>query len=282
MRVEWDWVPDDAANDAANDAIKGTAERQTKRQQVPNDAANPNPHPRANSQHNPPYDYAAALTLLFKETASHYEMNYDIWTNTAPQRVAVMVSQHLHCFYDVLLQWYETDPSHYDITCVISNHHQAQKLSQWLGVPFHYIEIRKQEKERAEAEQLQLLAQYRTDLVILARYMQILSESFIAHYPNRIINIHHSFLPAFVGAKPYHQAYARGVKIIGATSHYATVDLDQGPIIAQDVCRITHNDTIRNIVNKGKNLERTVLNHAVQLHLQRRIYVHENKTVVFE
>jgi len=181
-----------------------------------------------------------------------------------------------------LLQWREAGSTDYEIACVIGNHRAGEEISEWLHVPFHYVEVRKGEKERAEEEQLRLLEGYRIDLVVLARYMQILSGAFIARYTDKIINIHHSFLPAFVGAKPYHQAYARGVKIIGATSHYATEELDQGPIIAQDVERITHNDTIHDIIGKGKNLECNVLNKAVQLHLQRRVYVYGNKTIVFD
>jgi len=248
MRVEWDWSPE-------GDEEMSASSVET---------------------------YAAELSDRFSSVAEEYRMDYRIAVKAKPQRMAIMVSQHLHCLYDLLLQWREAGSTDYEIACVISNHRAGEEISEWLHVPFHYVEVCKGEKERAEEEQLRFLERYKIDLIVLARYMQILSGAFIARYTNRIINIHHSFLPAFVGAKLYHQAYARGVKIIGATSQYATEELDQGPIIAQDVERITHNDTIHDIIGKGKNLERNVLNKAVQLHLQRRVYVYGNKTIVFD
>lgn len=212
---------------------------------------------------------------------AEFRMNYELWIAEERARVAIMVSRHLHCLYDLLLQWRETEGREYDLVCVISNHPDARDICAWVGVPFHHIAVERDHKAEAEAQQLALLRQYNIDTVVLARYMQILSAEFVQRYPSQILNIHHSFLPAFVGSRPYHQAYERGVKVVGGTSHYVTADLDQGPIIEQDVQRISHSDTIEDITNIGKNLERTVLNRAVHLHLQRRVYVHGHKTIVF-
>ncbi len=224
-----------------------------------------------------------ALRADFAETAGAFAMEYQIWVMDIPQRMAIMVSKELHCLYDLLWQYQEKQLPHCRIACVISNHREAEELCVWAGIPFHHTPRGEGQdsKERLESAQLDILGQEGVDLIVLARYMQILSGDFIDRFRNQIINIHHSFLPAFVGAKPYHQAYARGVKIIGATSHYATVDLDQGPIIEQDVARVSHRDDIQTIIRRGNVLERTVLSHAVRLHLAQRILTVENKTIVF-
>jgi formyltetrahydrofolate deformylase len=191
------------------------------------------------------------------------------------------VSKQGHCLQDLLLRYAEGElPC--SIALIVSNHETHRSTAEWFGIPFHHIPVKKENKEAAEARQIALLRDHEIDVVVLARYMQILGPQFIAAYPNRIINIHHSFLPAFVGARPYHQAFARGVKIIGATSHYVTEDLDEGPIIEQDVTRVSHRDSVQDLVRKGRNLEKLVLAHAVKLHLEHRILAFKNKTIVFE
>ena len=218
----------------------------------------------------------------FTPIARKYNMRFQLWTHVETLKMAIFVSKQLHCLYDVILQWYETHLPNCEIVCVISNHRDATEICNWFDIPFHYISVTAPTKKQAEREQMAILRKYNVDLIILARYMQILTNDFVSQFPNQIINIHHSFLPAFVGAKPYHQAYARGVKIIGATSHYATSDLDQGPVIEQDVARISHRDNISDIIQKGKNLERVVLLQAIRMHIQRRVFVYGNKTVVFQ
>jgi formyltetrahydrofolate deformylase len=164
----------------------------------------------------------------------------------------------------------------------VSNHEEVAEVARRFGVDFHYVQVDKEAKEKAEERQIELLTQYNVDTLVLARYMQIVSAEFVSKYPNQIINIHHSFLPAFAGAKPYHAAHARGVKIIGATSHYVTTELDAGPIIEQDVVRISHKDSVEDLVRKGKELEKVVLSRAIYAHLEHRVLVYGNKTVVFE
>jgi formyltetrahydrofolate deformylase len=168
-----------------------------------------------------------------------------------------------------------------EIPLIISNHPNLQPIAEQFEIPYHVFPMTKDNKAEQEQAQLALLAEHDIDFVVLARYMQIVTDDFVGHYPQRIINIHHSFLPAFVGAKPYHQAYARGVKIIGATSHYVTAALDAGPIIEQDVTRVTHKDSVKDMVRKGKDLEKSVLSRAIWYHLQNRILIYNNKTVVF-
>jgi formyltetrahydrofolate deformylase len=216
----------------------------------------------------------------FAPIAEKFAMTWQLHISQKRLRMAVFVSKESHVLYDVLARW-QSDELQADIPLIISNHPDLGHIAEKFRIPFYVIPMDKTNKPQAEARQLELLAQHHTDLIVLAKYMQIVSESFIQHYPNRIINIHHSFLPAFVGAKPYHQAFTRGVKIIGATSHYVTADLDAGPIIEQDVARVTHKDSVADLVRKGKDLEKTVLSRALYYHLQHRILAYNNKTVVF-
>ncbi|MDD3907824.1 MAG: formyltetrahydrofolate deformylase, partial [Bacteroidales bacterium] len=185
-----------------------------------------------------------------------------------------------HCLFD-LLAHYTSGDWNVEIPCIISNHEDLALLVEQFGIPFHHIPITKDNKEAQEVREIELLDTYGIDFIVLARYMQIVSDEFVAHYPNKIINIHHSTLPAFVGSKPYHAAYERGVKIIGATSHYVTADLDAGPIIEQDVIRISHKDSVEALIHRGQEIEKIVLSRAVEKHLQRKILVYQNRTVVF-
>jgi len=196
-------------------------------------------------------------------------------------RVAIFVSQYLHCLVD-LLHRQQTGELNCVIPLIVSNHSAAAPLAQFYGAQFRHVPVNGSEKAVAEAEHLRLLRDAEIDLVVLARYMQILSGDFVTQYPERIINVHHSFLPAFMGAKPYHAAFARGVKLIGATSHYVTEVLDDGPIIEQDVVRISHRDEVADLVEKGRDLERIVLSRAVRWHLEHRVLSYGNKTVVFD
>ena len=196
-------------------------------------------------------------------------------------KVAILVSKADHCFHDLMLRWKAGDyPC--DIVLALSNHDDLREASEQYGVPFEYVPVTKDTKSEAEAQQLSLLKQNGIELVIMARYMQILSSIFLTTFGKPVINIHHSFLPAFAGAKPYHQAHKKGVKLIGATAHYATADLDQGPIIHQAVAQITHRNNVRDLIRKGRDLEKLTLAQAVSWHLENRILVYENKTVVFD
>ena len=195
-------------------------------------------------------------------------------------RIAIWVSRQDHCLFDLIWRQRAKEFTA-EIPLIISNHPDLKVVADQFGIDFHHIPITKDNKLEQEAKQLELLRQYKIDLVVLAKYMQIVSADFINQFP-QIINIHHSFLPAFVGANPYHRAFERGVKIIGATAHYATADLDAGPIIEQDVVRVSHRDEVDDLVRKGKDLERVVLARAVRLHLQNRVLVYGNRTVVFE
>jgi len=212
--------------------------------------------------------------------ASHFQMDFEVHFSRETPRMALFVSKLSHCFHDLLAR-YETGELEVEIPIIISNHEDMRPVAERLGIEFEMIRITKENKQEQEARQLQLLAERKVDFVVLARYMQILSEQFIEAYPQRIINIHHSFLPAFPGAKPYHSAYQRGVKIIGATSHYVTTELDAGPIIEQDVCRVSHEDAVEDMVRKGRDLEKIVLARAVWHHLHRNVLVYDNRTVVF-
>ena len=213
--------------------------------------------------------------------AVKYEMNWNIYFSSYKARMALFVSKLSHCLFDILAR-YKANEWHVEIPMIISNHDNLKSIADAFEIPFYHFPVNAQNKEEMEAEELALLQKQKIDFVVLARYMQILSGRFIEMYPNKIINIHHSFLPAFPGAKPYHSAYKRGVKIIGATSHYVTVDLDEGPIIEQDVTRISHEDSIDDLVQKGKDLEKIILSRAIKLHLQHRILVYHNRTVVFD
>lgn len=213
--------------------------------------------------------------------ADRYEMQWELHFTDKLPRMAIFVSRESHCLYDILSRYYSGEWK-VDIPAIISNHHLHEQVAQRYDIPFYYFEITRDNKTDMEASQLTLLRELNIDFLILARYMQILSHDFIQAFPNKIINIHHSFLPAFAGAKPYHRAHERGVKIIGATSHYVTADLDAGPIIEQDVVKISHKDTIEDLVRKGKDLEKIVLSRAIWTHLQRKALVHQNRTVIFD
>ena len=221
-------------------------------------------------------DIADAFTPI----ANAYQMIWDLHFSDNIPRMAIFVSKQSHCLYDLLSRW-QSGEFKVDIPLIISNHPDLEPIAQKFDIPYHLYKITKDTKAEQEQSQLELLANHNVDFVVLARYMQIVTANFVNHYPLNIINIHHSFLPAFIGAKPYHQAYARGVKIIGATSHYVTPDLDAGPIIEQDVTRVTHKDSVKDMVRKGKDLEKSVLSRAIWYHLQNRVLVYNNKTVVF-
>ena len=212
--------------------------------------------------------------------AQKYGMSFRLYFSDVRPRMAIFVSKMSHCLFDLLAR-YTAGEWNVDIPLIISNHPDLQHVAERFGVPFHLFPITKETKEEQERKEMALLAKHKVNFIVLARYMQVISEQMIEAYPNRIINIHHSFLPAFVGAKPYHAAFERGVKIIGATSHYVTTELDAGPIIEQDIVRITHKDTVQDLVNKGKDLEKIVLSRAVQKHIERKVLVYKNKTVIF-
>lgn len=212
--------------------------------------------------------------------ATRYQLTYRLSFTSHRQRMAIFVSKMSHCLYD-LLSRYIAGEWDVEIPVIISNHPDLAIVGKQFDIPFEVIPVTRDNKAEMEQREFEILEHYGVDFIVLARYMQVLSEEFIARYPNHIINIHHSFLPAFVGAKPYHQAFERGVKLIGATSHYVTANLDAGPIIEQDTARITHKDTIEDLVKKGRDLEKIVLSRAVEKHIQRKILTYDNKTVVF-
>lgn len=219
-------------------------------------------------------DYFATLY------AQKYEMFFRLYFSDTKPRMAIFVSKMSHCLFDLLAR-YTAGEWNVEIPLIICNHPDLQHVAERFGIPFYLFPITKETKEEQEKKEMELLAKHKVNFIVLARYMQVISERMIDAYPNRIINIHHSFLPAFVGAKPYHAAFERGVKIIGATSHYVTTELDAGPIIEQDVVRITHKDTVEDLVNKGKDLEKIVLSRAVQKHIERKVLAYKNKTVIF-
>ena len=219
-------------------------------------------------------DYFATLY------AQKYEMFFRLYFSDTKPRMAIFVSKMSHCLFDLLAR-YTAGEWNVEIPLIISNHPDLQHVAERFGIPFYLFPITKETKEEQERKEMELLAKHKITFIVLARYMQVISEQMINAYPNKIINIHHSFLPAFVGAKPYHAAFQRGVKIIGATSHYVTTELDAGPIIEQDVVRITHKDSIEDLVNKGKDLEKIVLSRAVQKHIERKVLAYKNKTVIF-
>ena len=219
-------------------------------------------------------DYFATLY------AQKYAMSFRLYFSDTKPRMAIFVSKMSHCLFDMLAR-YTAGEWNVDIPLIVSNHPDLQHVAERFGIPFYLFPITKENKAEQERLEMDLLAKYNITFIVLARYMQVISEQMIDAYPNRIINIHHSFLPAFVGAKPYHAAFERGVKIIGATSHYVTTELDAGPIIEQDIVRITHKDTVQDLINKGKDLEKIVLSRAVQKHIERKVLVYKNKTVIF-
>lgn len=221
------------------------------------------------------------IAAAFEPVAERFGMQWDLRFSDAVPRIAILVSSELHCLQDLLSRWSIAElPG--AIQLVASNHSDAQMITERAGLVFEHFPMRPDSKQEQEARMLLMLAEKQIDLVVLARYMQILSGEFVSRYRNRVINIHHSFLPAFLGGRPYHQAYERGVKLIGATAHYVTESLDQGPIIEQDVERISHRDTIPDLVRKGRDLEKIVLARAVRAHLENRVLVYGNKTVVFD
>ena len=222
-----------------------------------------------------------ALADTFRPIAEKLGMQWELRFSDCVPRIAIFVSKLEHCLYDLLLR-HRAGEFQAEIPLVISNHPDLRSLVEGFGVPYHYYPITEETKPAQEAKQIELLEEQRIDLIVLARYMQVLSDEFVGRFSNRMINIHHSFLPAFPGARPYHQAYERGVKIIGATSHYVTTELDQGPIIEQDVVRVSHRDSVEDLIRKGKDLEKVVLARAVSLHLRNRILVYGHKTVVFD
>lgn len=219
---------------------------------------------------------APAFGAIAQPLQAHWQLHF---SDTIP-RIAIWVSKQDHCLFDLIWR-HKAKEFTAEIPLIISNHPDLKEVAEQFGIDFHHIPITKENKSIQEAQQLKLLQHYKIDLVVLAKYMQIVSTEFINKFPN-IINIHHSFLPAFIGASPYHQAYQRGVKIIGATAHYVTPELDAGPIIEQDVARVSHRDDVADLVRKGKDLERVVLARAVRSHLQNRVLVYGNRTVVFE
>lgn len=215
-------------------------------------------------------------TLLGKK----YGMNFRLYFNANKPRMAIFVSKMSHCLFD-LLSRYAANDWDVDIPFIISNHPDMEHVASKFDIPYYYFPITKETKQEQEAAEIALLKEHKIEFVVLARYMQVLTAEFIAQYPQNIINIHHSFLPAFVGAKPYHAAYERGVKIIGATSHYVTSELDAGPIIEQEVAKISHKDTVKMLIHKGQDLEKIVLSRGVEKHLERKVLVYKNKTIVF-
>jgi formyltetrahydrofolate deformylase len=220
-------------------------------------------------------------TRLFAPIAERFQMRWRVERSGRPHRVALFVSGYDHCLVDLLYR-HQSGELACEIPLVVSNHPDAERWAAFYGVPFHHVPVGPGPKQEAEARQLALLADHGIDLVVLARYMQVLSAEFVARFPHRIINVHHSFLPAFSGARPYHRAFERGVKLIGATSHYVTQELDDGPIIEQDVVRISHRDGLEDLHQKGRDLEKVVLSRAVRWHLDHRVLVYDRKTVVFD
>ena len=219
-------------------------------------------------------DYFATLY------AQKYDMEFRLYFSGVKPRMAIFVSKMSHCLFDLLAR-YTAGEWNVEIPLIVSNHPDLQHVAERFGIPFYLFPSTKENKQEQELAEMTLLQEQGVEFIVLARYMQVISKQMIDAYPNRIINIHHSFLPAFVGAKPYHAAFERGVKIIGATSHYVTTELDAGPIIEQDVVRITHKDAVQDLVNKGKDLEKIVLSRAVQKHIEHKILAYKNKTVIF-
>ena len=212
--------------------------------------------------------------------AEKWEMKWRIYFSDYVPKLALFVSKMSHCLLDILSRW-QSGEWKVEIPLIISNHENLRFLAEKFDIPYYCFPITKQNKAEQEAKEIALLQEHGVDCIVLARYMQVVTADFISHYPNKIINIHHSSLPAFPGAKPYHSAYGRGVKIIGATSHYVTQDLDAGPIIYQDIVKITHRDSVKDLIRKGRDLEKLVLSSAIFHHLERKVLAYNNKTIVF-
>lgn len=221
------------------------------------------------------------IAPAFAPVAQHFEMDWQLHFTDKPKKVAILVSKLDHCLYDLLLRQKSGELA-CRIPLILSNHETLAEVAHSFGINFHCLTVTNSNREAQENKLSELLEQNKIDLIVLARYMQVLSPAFVQKYPNRIINIHHSFLPAFVGGRPYHQAYERGVKMIGATSHYVTEELDQGPIIAQDVIQVSHRDGVDDLIRKGRDLERLVLARAVRAHLEDRVLTYGKRTVVFD
>lgn len=231
------------------------------------------------------FDEDEEKLTLFKESfnqqvAKNYQMHWEMYNAEKKPKMAIFVSKYDHCLYDILSR-YASGELKVKIPIIISNHPDLNPIADAFGIPFKHIPVTKSTKPEAEAAQIALLKEHKVDVVVLARYMQILSANFVDQFRNRIINIHHSFLPAFPGAKPYHSAYERGVKIIGATSHYVTSDLDEGPIIEQEIARVSHIHNVDDFILKGRDLEKIVLSRAIKHHIERKVHVYNNKTVIF-
>ena len=222
-----------------------------------------------------------ALEKGIADVAQRFDGQWKLRLADKKHRVCLFVSKYDHCFYDLLLR-HRAGELDCEIPLIISNHPDLASAAEWFGIPYHHVPMSKDTKPEQEQKEFALIDDHGIDLIVMARYMQILSNDFCARYPERIINIHHSFLPAFIGSKPYHRAHERGVKLIGATAHYATADLDEGPIIEQDVVRTTHKDSVDDLIRKGRDLEKVCLARAVRWHIEDRILVYKNKTVVFD
>lgn len=231
------------------------------------------------------FDQDEKKLALFKDSfntnvAKNHHMQWEMYNAEKAPKMALFVSKYDHCLYDILGR-HASGELNVKIPVIISNHKDLKPIADAFNIPFAYIPVTKNTKEKAELQQLELLKEHKIDFIVLARYMQILSANFVDQYPHKIINIHHSFLPAFPGAKPYHSAYERGVKIIGATSHYVTSDLDEGPIIEQEVVRVSHVHNVQDFILKGRDLEKIVLSRAIKHHIERKILIYNNKTVIF-
>ncbi len=229
---------------------------------------------------NPNSNLSAIKNVFEISIATDFKMSWEIHPKEKKPKMAVFVSKYDHCLFDILGR-YSAGELNVEIPMIVSNHEDLKPIAQRFEIPFYYVPFTKENKEEGEKQQIELLEKHEIDFVVLARYMQIISPKLIDLYENKIINIHHSFLPAFPGAKPYHSAFKRGVKIIGATSHYVTTALDEGPIIEQDITRVSHINSIEDFIMKGRDLERIVLARAIKLHAERKTMVYDNKTVVF-
>lgn len=229
---------------------------------------------------NPNSNLSAIKNVFEISIATDFKMSWEIHPKEKKPKMAVFVSKYDHCLFDILGR-YSAGELNVEIPMIVSNHEDLKPIAQRFEIPFYYVPFTKENKEEGEKQQIELLQKHEIDFVVLARYMQIISPNLIDLYENKIINIHHSFLPAFPGAKPYHSAFKRGVKIIGATSHYVTIALDEGPIIEQDITRVSHINSIEDFIMKGRDLERIVLARAIKLHAERKTMVYDNKTVVF-
>ncbi|UAB84089.1 formyltetrahydrofolate deformylase [Zunongwangia sp. SCSIO 43204] len=226
------------------------------------------------------FDIVKVRADFEKEIAKTYNMDWKLFAEERVLKMAVFVSKYDHCLYDILGR-YKAGELGVEIPFILSNHKDLEPIAKAFEIPFYHVPVTKDTKVEAEAKQLELLQEFEVDFIVLARYMQIISDKMISEYPNNIINIHHSFLPAFAGAKPYHSAYKRGVKIIGATCHYVTAELDAGPIIEQDITRISHSHSIKDLILKGRDLEKIVFSRGIKLHIQRKTMVFNNKTIIF-